>query len=194
MMTMASRKPKKGYAPAQTGYSPDFSTMPIRKSPRFTTLRLQVYLPSSVSKIVRREVYPYPYPSQRQLRGRVIRHKLRRQRERMVRTTVRVRVPAGLPLARPSYVSVERDRLNIHSRKQTRKQNSPMSKNRRRYSHGYREKDHKRRARYGQLDSPGATRFGSVAEAARRGQSIDRIAEAALASRAIQNRRLIHAW
>lgn len=150
--------------------------------PARSTLSVKVYLPRSVALAARREVYPYPYPMPLQKKRRVIRIPLRLPRERMVLTKVRIRLPRRVPVAAGSYVSLSRGRLNIHSQNQLRRLYANGELNRRRYQE---RKSHRRMARYNQLNSPGATRSGGVAEAARRGLSIDRIADHALASRAL---------
>jgi len=144
-------------------------------------ISLRTYLPRSVALQARRKIYPYPRPLQRSRRSRVIRQRLRTRRD-LVPVTVRVRLPRRLPSSLPSYVSLSRGRLNIHSRKQLGALMARGELNRRRYAEG---KGHRRKARYGQLDSPGATRFGSVAGAYRSGASISRIADAALGARAV---------
>lgn len=157
-------------------------------------LAVKVYLPRPVARMARREVYTYPYPRQLQKRRHVIRMSLLgslgSSRAEMVPVKVRIRVPRYLPLVRGSYVSLGRGRLNIHSYHQLRRLYE-LEKNRRRYSEG---KGNRRKARYGQLDSPGSTRFGSVAEAQRRGLSIDRIADHALVARAILGKAISQGW
>lgn len=154
-------------------------------SPRLTSagpvISLRTYLPRSVAYKARRKIYPYPHPVQRRLAGRVIRKSLRTRRD-LVPVTVRVRLPARLPLALPSYVSISRGRLNIHSRKQHRALMARNEYNRRRYAEG---KGNRRKARNGQLDSPGATAYGAVAHSAARGETISKIADAATAARAV---------
>lgn len=140
------------------------------------------YLPRPVARRARREVYPYPLPLQKRLRSRVIRRSLRRSSAPLVRAKVRIKVPHRLPLSRGSYVSLSRGRLNVHSYRQYKAALAAGELNRRRYDE---RKGHRRKARYGQLDSPGALAFGSVAESYRRGQSVSRIADAALIARAI---------
>lgn len=145
------------------------------------------YLPRPVAIKARREIYPYPYPAQRQLKGRVIREPLRSSRHRLIKTTIRIRLPRQLPVVRGSYVSLADGRLNIHSKYQLERMFNAQELNRRRYSE---YKRNKRKASHGQLDSRGSQRFGSVAHAYRQGASIDKIADAALGARAVsQNRR-----
>lgn len=146
-------------------------------------LTVSVLLPRSVASKARREVYPYPIPVQKKLHSRVIRQVLKK-RPGLVKTRVRIRVPRILPMAYPSYVSISRGRLNIHSEKQRRRLFARGEKNRLRYRE---RKTWKRKARHGQLDSPGSLGFGSVAAAVNRGWSVDRVADAALAARAIWN-------
>lgn len=157
-----------------------------RAPPAGRVLYVSTYLPRPVAQKARREIYPYPYPNQIQKRGRVIRLALKRPRGRMVKTTVAIRVPRHLPLARASYVSLSRNRLNIHSTTQLRRLEDAQERNRRRYSE---HKGNHRKARHGQLDSRGSQRHGSVAEAYRRGGTIDEIADAALVARALSKRR-----
>lgn len=139
-------------------------------------------LPRPVAYRARREVYTYPYPMQKRLHGRVIRRALRATSAPLVKARVRIRIPLRLPLARGSYVSLSRGRLNIHSYRQLRALMAAGEYNRRRYDE---RKTHRRKARHGQLDSPGATAFGSVAEAYRRGAGVRQISDAALVARAI---------
>jgi len=148
-------------------------------------ISLRTYLPRSVAQRARRKTYPYPHPVQRSRAGRTIRQKLRTRRD-LVPVIVRVRLPTRLATARPSYVSINRGRLNIHSRKQLRALMARGELNRRRYAEG---KGNKRKARNGQLDSPGATTFGSVAEGTRRGATIGQLADMALAARAVSKNR-----
>lgn len=167
--------------------------LPRELTPRRTTARprpgatrvltVTLPLPLSVSRKVRRVVYPYPIPAQRRLKGRTLRSDLTTRRERYVDTPVRILMPNRLPLALGSYVSLSRNSLNIHSRNQLRRSlEKKREYNRKRR---YEKKGHHRKARNGQLDSKGSTSFGSVAHAYRRGDSIDRIADAALGARAI---------
>lgn len=100
----------------------------------------------------------------------------------MVQTHVRIRLPRFLPMVYGSYVSLTDDTLNIHSENQLRRLQDAQEFNRRRYVE---HKGNHRQGRNGQLDSPGSRRFGSVAEAVRRGRSIAEIADAGMAARAI---------
>lgn len=150
----------------------------------YKIITVSVPLPRSVARRARREVYPYPYPNQVRRRGRTIRRVLPHARLTVAR--VRIKVPKRLPLALPSYVSISRGRLNIHSRKQLGAALAAGELNRRRYDE---RKTNRRRARHGQLDSVGATSFGAVGAAAERSWSIDAIAEAALGARAINAQR-----
>lgn len=152
---------------------------PSRRTGPLVTL--EVFLPRPVALRARREIYPYPYPLQKRLKSRVIRHRLWTKGP-MVKAKVRVRLPRKLPLVRGSYVSLDRGRLNIHSRRQHELLIERRELNRLRKEE---TKGGRRKARYGQLDSPGATGFGSVAEGYRRGHSVGRIADAALVARAI---------
>lgn len=158
------------------------SMVPRRYSVPGRVVTLTTYLPRPVAKRARREIYTYPYPNQKSKRGRTIRLPLTRPRAKMVKTKVRIRLPEVLPLVRPSYVSVTPWSLNIHSRSKLRRLHNAKEFNRRRYSE---YKGNKRKARNGQLDSRGSRRFGSVAEVMRKGGTIDEVATAALAARAI---------
>lgn len=145
-------------------------------------LTVNALLPRPVAYKARREIYTYPLPLQVRKRARTIRRALRRPSVPMVLAKVRIRVPARLPLARGSYVSLSRGRLNIHSRRQHELLVKRRELNRVRYAE---KKTGRRKARHGQLDSPGGLAFGGVAEAFRRGWSVDRIADQALVARAI---------
>lgn len=149
-------------------------------------LYVKTYVPRSVAFKARREIYPYPYPSQIQKRGRVVRVPLALRRERFVPVTVAIRMPRQLPVVRGSYVSLSRNRINIHSRKQVERLEDAQERNRRRYVE---RKGNHRKARYGQIDSRGAAHLGIVAESFKRGNSIDQIADAALVARALRQRR-----
>lgn len=157
-------------------------TWPKRYQVAGRTLYVTTLLPRSVAYKARREIYPYPYPKPLQKRGRTIRLSLRRRSGPLVKATVAISLPRQLPVVRGSYVSLGRNRLNIHSRNQVRKVLDAQEFNRRRYVE---RKGNVRKARYGQLESRGSRRFGLVAAALRRGDSIDKIADAALVARAI---------
>lgn len=158
-----------------------------REAPEFgPILSVDVLMPRSLAARTRREIYPYPFPEQRQLPSRVIRQRLSAPREPVVRTRVRIRLPRHLPLVRGSYVSIRKGVLNVHSSRQLAAAVSRGELNRRRYQE---RKRHRRRAHHGQLDSPGAGRFGLVGLASRRGRSVGRIADAALVARALGRRR-----
>lgn len=145
-------------------------------------LRITTYLPRPVALKARREIYSYPYPRQRQKRGRTIRLSLRPTVGRFVKTVVRIRLPRRLPRVRGSYVSLANGSLNIHSTNQVKDVLNAQEYNRRRYGE---RKGNVRKGRYGQLDSPGSLKSGGVAYASRSGHSIDQIADAALVSRAL---------
>lgn len=145
-------------------------------------LRITTYLPRSVARRARREIYPYPYPKQRSKAGRSIRLSLRPSSGPLVKATVRIRMPRRLPVVGASYVSLSDGRMTIHSRKQLRRLQDAQEFNRRRYTE---HKGNYRKGRYGQLESGGSQRFGLVANAVRRGDSIDKIGDAALVARAI---------
>lgn len=164
-------------------YSADLNIKRPYKGRVFT---VTTYLPRPVAYKVRREIYPYPYPNQLQKRGRVIRLALRPSRVPYVKAKVRIRLPRQLPLVRGSYVSLTGDRLNIHSYRQVKGLINAQEFNRRRYSE---YKRNHRKASHGQLDSRGSQRLGLVANASRRGYSIDKIADAALVARALTQRR-----
>lgn len=147
-----------------------------------TVISVPVYLPLPVALKARRKIYTYPLLAQKRLNGRVIRTPLKKHRGPVVLTKVRVRIPRRLPAAKPSYVSISRGKLNVHSRLQLRRLLAAGENNRRRYQES---KTNRRRARYGQLESRGSTAFGAVAAAAQNGYSTNRIADTALAVRAI---------
>lgn len=177
---MGRRSKRKG--DLRDSYRPELDYGRPTRSRVFT---VTTFLPRSVANIARREIYPYPIPKQIQKRGRVIRLSLRPTRGRYVKTKVRIRVPLHLPLVRGSMVSLDRNRINIHSHYQLRRALDAQELNRRRYSE---YKRNKRKASHGQIDSGGSQRFGAVAHAYRRGASIDQIADAALVARALSRR------
>lgn len=148
----------------------------------YSVVPVEVWLPRPVAQRARREIYTYVPPRQIRRKRRVIRYALLRPRAKFVKVKVRLRVPRKLPLARASYVSLDRDRLNIHSTYQHQKAIDRGELNRRRREEG---KPGHRKARNGQLDSPRALSYGAVGEAYRRGESIGRIADAAAVARAI---------
>lgn len=171
---------------AQPRYSPPEPGWDQRSWRSSRILTVKVYLPRPVARQVRREVYTYPYPAQMRKARHVLRYSLLGSHAprsvAWVPAKVRVRIPTRLPLVRGSYVSLRRGMLNIHSAQQLRSTLAKGELNARRYSE---RKTNKRRARHGQLDSPGARHLGLVAEAYRRGASVDRVADAALVARAI---------
>lgn len=147
-----------------------------------TVISVPVYLPLPVAQRARKKIYTYPILAQKRLNGRVIRTPLRKYKGPVALTKIRVRIPRRLPLAKPSYVSISRGKLNVHSRLQLRRLLAAGETNRRRYQES---KTNRRRARHGQLDSRGSTSFGAVAHAVANGASANRIADTALAVRAI---------
>lgn len=158
---------------------------PYAEAPRMQVGRLatlETLLPLSVALQARNKVYPYPIPTQKRLRGRTIRLALTPPRQPMVRTKVRIRLPRILPRVRGSYVSLRRGVLSVHSKRQLNAALAGGALNTRFYQE---HKTNHRKGRHGQLDSPGARAFGSVAEAYRRGWSIGKIADAALVARAV---------
>lgn len=173
---MASRSRKSG--------SDRWSARPtvVRYVKPARTITVRVPLPVSMP---RARTVSYPYPSQRQLNNRVIRIPLLPPRQRFVVRQVKVRLPHFLPALGGSYVSVVPGRLNIHSRRQT-KRLLEREFNRRRYEE---HKTRSRKARHGQLESVRKDRFGILAEAARRGLGARAMADAALVSRALERRR-----
>lgn len=97
-------------------------------------------------------------------------------------TRVHVRIPHHLPIVPASYVTIDRKRrLNIHSKRRTLSKLLTES-NVRRYNE---RKGRKRQARNGQLESINSDRLGIVAEAHHRNLNVNRIADAALVSRAL---------
>lgn len=149
---------------------------------RGLTLSVSVPLPRPIALRARREVYTYPLPSQLRLKRRTLRQPLPLYRGPYINTRVRIRLPARLPTARGSYVSINRGRLNIHSYNALKRLFAAGELNRRRYSE---HKSNRRHARNGQLDSPGSGAFGIVARLAASGAPISRIADGALVARAI---------
>lgn len=181
---MASRKrhAHSGYRSRDLAFSEPFEGSRNRRlTLAGPVIKIRTYLPLSVARRAGRKIYTYPRPLQRRRRSKVIRYNLRHSRD-MVPVVVRVRLPARLPSSLPSYTSLSRNRLNIHSRKQLGAVMARGEKNRRRYAEG---KGNRRKARNGQLDSPGSTAFGSVSHAYSQGRSISQIADAALAARAV---------
>lgn len=186
---MSSRLKRKG---SLSGYDSLVPSQRKQSRPVFPEKRYEVagrvlsvttYLPLSVARRVRRKIYPYPYPSQKRLAGRAIRVSLKPSSQKMVKATVKIRLPKVLPKVYGSYVALSDGRMTIHSRKKLKEVIDAQEFNRRRYAE---HKGNHRKARYGQLDSGGSQRFGSVAESYRRGDTIDKIADAGLAARAIK--------
>lgn len=144
-------------------------------------LAVPVYVPRPMAYKVRREIYSYRKPFQRQMVSRVVRRELKRKSVPYTLVKVKVRIPRHLPLVKRSYVSVDRNRINIYSARQVERL-LDREFNRRRYSE---HKRRRRRASDGQLESRGADRHGLVAEAVRRGGSVDAVADAAMIARAL---------
>jgi len=154
----------------------------VRRGP---VLTVYTYVPLPLAVRSRREVYSYPFPAQAQRRRRVLRTVVAAPKGRMVRAAVRIRLPARLPAVKGSYVSVRGSTVNVHSANQVRRLLALGELNRRRYRE---DKTNRRKARHGQLDSPGAFFEGIVGHAIRRGLSIGEIADAALVARALRRR------
>lgn len=142
------------------------------------SVRLQVPLPVSV-RLPR--TVNYTYPKQQQRRTKTIRTTLTERRRRYRMVMVKVKVPRTYPYLQPSYVSIDRGRINIHGKRRTEKLLAKEA-NRRRYNE---HKTRRRKARHGQLESLRNDPYGIVAESVRRGHSIRQIADAALYSRSI---------
>lgn len=153
-----------------------------RSRSRYLTITVPVYLPRPIALRARREVYPYSLPQQKLKKFRTRRFALVRQKGPHVLTKVRLRVPMTLPVVRGSYVSLSRNRLNVHSIAQHRAALAAGELNRKRRNE---RKSNRRKARHGQLESPGSTAYGLVAGAFHRGMSPDRIADHALVARSI---------
>lgn len=160
---------------------------PANQNRRLRTVSVSVLLPRSIAQEARREVYSYPFPKQRQLRRRTLRYNLNYYHEPYVRTKVRIRVPRVLPLVRRSYVSLSgiRPRLSIYSSAATNSAIERGELNRARYLDG---KSNRRKARNGQLDSPGANAYGILGRSVKAGMSIARLADSALVARAMSGR------
>lgn len=155
--------------------------------PRYRVVTVHVPLPVSKARQIRTVLYPYP--SSRMRRNSVVRVPLvpngGRRPKRFVWRPVRVIVPAVLPFVAGSYVSVSRDRLNVHSLAQlTRLMDREF--NRPRYDE---EKTNRRKARHGQLESVRSDPYGIIAAAARSRAPTRVVADAALVSRALSRRR-----
>lgn len=152
--------------------------------PRKRVVTVHVPLPVSKARQIRTVLYPYPNPRQR--RNHVVRTPLRvRPGRRFVWTRVRVLVPFVLPAVSSSYVSIDRQRLNVHSLAQVTKLMS-REFNRPRYDE---EKSNRRKARHGQLESVRSDPYGMIAAAAASRAPTRVVADAALVSRALSRRR-----
>lgn len=164
---------KRSFSAYRSANMTRFATRPVR------TVSVYVPLPVSVARKVRTVNYPYPAQILSRSRSTVI--PLRLPRERFVIRKVSIRLPRVLPYLAPSAVAVDRGAIRVRSQRQTR---AVMRRefNRRRYEE---HKTNRRKARHGQLNSPGADRFGIVAEGARRGYGVRQLADAALVARAL---------
>lgn len=166
-----------------------------RISRRMTAVRVRVLLPRSIAYKVRRVSYTYPDRVQRAKRH--VRVDLGRKKAGFVPAAVSVLVPAVLPEAAPSYVSVREARkgavrsrspqLVHHSGRSLRRlmlgtRRRPSEYNRRRYEE---VKGRHRMARNGQLASVRRDDAGIVGANYRAGVSAARLADAALVSRAL---------
>lgn len=150
-----------------------------RRHPAYRSIAVTIPMPVPLARL---RTVSYAYPTQVQMRTRNVRIPLKvRPATKFITTKVRVRVPRRLPTVSPSYVSLDRNRLTIHSKRRLRKLNE-TEYNRRRYQEF---KERSRKARNGQLDSVKADRYGMLGEAYRRGYSIRRLADVALVARAI---------
>lgn len=151
-----------------------------RATTRPRSVVVVVPLPRPLARRVRRVTYVYP--RSRVQSTRVVRVPLAAPRRRFFLTPVRVVLPSVLPSAEPSYVSVDRGRLNIHSRRQQLRQLRRFEMNRRRYEE---HKDGRSKARSGQLASVRNDRLGILSAAARSGFSARRLADVAMVVRAL---------
>lgn len=151
-----------------------------RATTRPRSVVVVVPLPRPLARRVRRVTYVYP--RSRVQSTRVVRVPLATPRRRFFLTPVRVVLPAVLPSAQPSSVSIDRGRLNIHSHRQHLRQMRNFEMNRRRYEE---HKDAHSKARSGQLSSVRSDRLGIIGAAARRGWSARRLADVAMVSRAL---------
>lgn len=146
---------------------------------RYSTVYVNVPVPS----YLRTRTVSYSYPKQVSRARRVIRRPLLVNRNtRYELRRIAVRVPRHLPLVKPSYVSLSRGRLTIHSKRQLHALMEKGEFNRERRSE---RKDRGRKARNGQLDSVVSDRFGILGESLRRGFSAAGLADAALVSRGL---------
>lgn len=141
-----------------------------------------VYVTVPVPSYLRTRTVSYTYPYQYSRARRVVRVPLVVRPTRYELRRIAVRVPRHLPLVKPSYVSLVRGRLNIHSRRQTRVLIQKGEFNRARNEE---RKGRRRQARNGQLDSVRSDRHGIIAAANAMGLSPQRIADAAMVSRAV---------
>lgn len=125
----------------------------------------------------------YAYPSPMSRARRVVRQALYRGAPRpgyVLRRFV-VLLPHHLPRVARSYVSFRPGILNIHSRRQARRL-LDREYNRRRY---FEKKPNRRKGRNGQLESVRGDRLGLISEAVNRGYGPERVADAAMLSRAL---------
>lgn len=147
----------------------------------YRTVSVTIPVPEYLSHI---RTVRYQQPFQRQRFSKSIRIPLTRHRDTTFTTRkIHVRVPTKLPYVGNSYVTAERDRLNIHSKRQTERL-LHHEHNRRRYQE---RKENRRKARHGQIESLHSDRFGIVSEAYHRGATSNQLMDAALAARAFQS-------
>lgn len=170
MRKTGSKKSKVSYGSGRVSGREDRNTIAVR-----------TYVPLSVARRAGSELLTYRNPHQRIHRRRNRRLVLSRPRSRFVPVTFRLSVPSRLPAVRPSYVSLNRGRVNVMNSRAVRRllRSEP---NRRRYRE---RKTRRRHARNGQLESVRSDRFGIIANAYYSGASVERVADAALVSRAL---------
>lgn len=96
---------------------------------------------------------------------------------------VRVAVPKWLPKLHPVYATIDRNRINVHSRNQLRSLVAVGEHNRRRYQE---RKQGKRRAWHGQVASTRRDTYGMIRFAHSRRLSNDRIEQTAMVQRALE--------
>jgi len=154
-----------------------------RPRPGGRVIPLRVRVPASIAREVSSRIYTYRSPQQVRPRSRVYRRAFRAPRGRFVPVVARVRVPRYLPKVSGSFVSVDRGRLNVHSRRQHRRL-MRREYNRVRYSE---RKSRRSMARLGQLDSRFRDRHGIMGFAVHRESDVGRLADAALFVRSLGN-------
>lgn len=187
---MASRTKSRNVRYDQYVSAYDRLAWPVRPMPKFNPYRVitvSVRLPIAVANAARNKVYTYPYPNQKKMLRKVLRYSLlassQQRGVKWLKSKVRISVPRVLPISRGSYVLLQNGRLNLHSERQLSSLLGRKELNRRRYGEW---KSNRRKARHGQLDSPGSLSNGLVAEAYKRGAGIKEIADAALVARAMR--------